>query len=51
VPFAGGEMIHARASSADKTFVRYDGLAHELLNEPEREQVLERLASWLAERS
>ena len=50
-PFAGGEMIHARASSADKTFVRYDGLAHELLNEPEREQVLERLASWLAERS
>jgi len=51
VPFAGAEMIHSRASSADKTFVRYDGFAHELLNEPERRRVLDDIAGWLDARA
>jgi acylglycerol lipase len=46
-PIAGSEMVMERAGSADKTFKRYDGLYHELLNEPEREQVLDDIADWL----
>lgn len=50
-PIAGARMIHDRASSDDKTFIVYDELYHELLNEPEREQVLEDLAGWLLARA
>jgi acylglycerol lipase len=47
VPIAGGEMVAERAGSEDKTFKRYDGLFHEILNEPERQQVLDDMADWL----
>jgi acylglycerol lipase len=50
-PYAGGRMVHDRASSDDKTFVHYDELYHELLNEPERERVLADLADWLLARA
>jgi acylglycerol lipase len=46
-PIAGSEMVIERAGSEDKTFKRYDGLFHEILNEPERQQVLDDLADWL----
>ena len=46
-PIAGSEMVVERASSEDKTFKRYDGLFHELLNEPERQEVLDDIADWL----
>jgi alpha-beta hydrolase superfamily lysophospholipase len=47
VPPAATDMIDERAGSADKTVIRYDGLYHELLNEPERERVLGDIADWL----
>jgi alpha-beta hydrolase superfamily lysophospholipase len=47
VPIAGGEMVAERAGSEDKTFKRCDGLFHEILNEPERQQVLDYMADWL----
>jgi acylglycerol lipase len=47
VPIAGGEMVAERAGSEDKTFKRYDGLFHEILNEPERQQVVNDMADWL----
>jgi acylglycerol lipase len=47
VPIAGGEMVAERAGSEDKTFKRYDGLFHEILNEPERQQVVDDMADWL----
>src|SRR4051812_24362180 len=47
VPIAGGEMVAERAGSEDKTFERCDGLYHEILNEPERQQVLDDMARWL----
>jgi acylglycerol lipase len=47
VPIAGSEMVVDRAGSEDKTFKRYDGLFHEILNEPERQQVLDDIAEWL----
>jgi acylglycerol lipase len=46
-PIAGSQMVVERAASEDKTFVRYDELFHEILNEPERQQVLDDIADWL----
>ncbi|GAC1318021.1 MAG: monoacylglycerol lipase [Thermoleophilaceae bacterium] len=48
-PIAGSEMIERRAGSADKTFRRYEGFYHEILNEPGRDEVLADLAAWLDE--
>jgi alpha-beta hydrolase superfamily lysophospholipase len=49
-PIAGSQMVVANAASSDKTFTSYDGLFHEILNEPERRQVLDDIAGWLDER-
>jgi alpha-beta hydrolase superfamily lysophospholipase len=51
VPPAAGDLVDARASSEDKTYFRYDGLYHELLNEPERDRVVGDIADWLDERT
>jgi len=40
-------MIYDRVSSTDKTLRLYDGLYHELFNEPERERVLADVTTWL----
>lgn len=42
--------LHARAASDDKTIRLYDGLYHEIFNEPEREAVLDDVTAWLVER-
>lgn len=46
----GSEELFGAASSADKTYKPYQGLYHDLLHEPEREQVLSDLAAWLTTR-
>lgn len=46
-PVGNSRAVHERASSADKTLKVYGGLYHEVFNEPEKEQVLAELASWL----
>jgi acylglycerol lipase len=51
VPPAASDLVDARASSEDKTYLRYDGLYHEILNEPERERVVGDIADWLDERT
>ncbi len=43
----GSKLLHERAGSLDKTLKLYDGFAHELLNEPEKEQVLADILAWL----
>ena len=43
----GAEELVRRAGTGDKTLLRYEGLFHELLSEPEREQVFTDLAAWL----
>ena len=40
-PPAGSVMLGERIGAADKTLTAYDGLFHEILNEPERETVLD----------
>jgi acylglycerol lipase len=44
-------MLQQRAGSPDKTVRFYDGLSHEVYNEPERQRVLADLQAWLDERA
>jgi acylglycerol lipase len=44
---AGSQMIYDRVSSTDKTLRFYEGLYHEILNEPEKDQVFADVATWL----
>lgn len=50
-PLTGSMMVHEAVSSPDKTLRRYPGLYHEVFNEPERNQILTDLISWLNDRS
>jgi alpha-beta hydrolase superfamily lysophospholipase len=50
-PPDGSRMVYAGAASSDKTLRVYEGLYHEVFNEPERELVMDDLVAWLAERS
>jgi alpha-beta hydrolase superfamily lysophospholipase len=43
-------FVHSRVGSADRTLLRYPGLYHEVLNEPERDRVLDDLVGWLLPR-
>lgn len=47
-PPRGSLMLSQRIGSTDKTLQSYAGLYHEILNEPERDQVLADLCGWLA---
>jgi alpha-beta hydrolase superfamily lysophospholipase len=51
VPPAAAELVYEKASSKDKTIKRYDGLYHEIVHEPERDQVIADLAGWLGAHS
>ena len=42
-----GPHVYDRAGSEDKTLKMYDGLWHEIFNEPERDHVLDDLTGWL----
>ncbi len=44
---SGSEMLYARVSSKDKTLKIYAGLYHEILNEPEQDQVKADIINWL----
>jgi alpha-beta hydrolase superfamily lysophospholipase len=46
-PPEGSVMLAQRISSPDKTVIALDGLAHEILNEPEQDHVLDEMCSWL----
>jgi lysophospholipase len=39
--------VYELASSDDKTIKRYEGLYHEILNEPERAAVVADMLAWL----
>lgn len=47
VPPAAGRMAHERASSTDKQIIEYEGLYHEVLNEPEQAKVMNDVVAWL----
>lgn len=43
----GSQQFYAQAGSTDKTLKLYDGFYHEVLNEPEKEQVMADVVAWL----
>jgi alpha-beta hydrolase superfamily lysophospholipase len=47
VPPEAATMVHDLAGSEDKTLIEYEGLFHEILNEPEQDEVLDDLVDWL----
>lgn len=51
VPYRGSVQLNEVACSRDKTLKLYDGLYHEVLNEPERDQVVADIVAWLDARS
>jgi alpha-beta hydrolase superfamily lysophospholipase len=46
----GTEMLFRRAETSDKTYNRYPGLYHELLNEFEKEQIMDDIIQWIKDR-
>jgi lysophospholipase len=47
----GAVLVSQRIGATDLTTKPYDGLYHEILNEPERERVLDDVCRWLAAHS
>ena len=47
IPPAASEVVRANAGSPDLTVKIYDGLYHELHNEPEQQEVLDGIVAWL----
>jgi acylglycerol lipase len=47
VPVSAGRLVDRLAGSPDKTLKVYDGLAHEVFNEPEKATVLKDVVTWL----
>ena len=44
---SGAQMLYEVASSPDKTLKVYEGMHHEVFNEPDRERVLKDVENWL----
>jgi acylglycerol lipase len=49
-PPSGSKMLGERLGAEDKSVKAYEGLYHEILNEPERDEVLADIRGWLAAR-
>ena len=45
---SGAQLLCDRSGSTNKTIKMYDGLYHEVFNEPDRERVLKDVEDWLA---
>lgn len=46
-PPTGSRLVDELASSEDKTLRLYDGLRHEILNEPEGPEIIAEIVAWL----
>jgi len=47
IPAQGVQEVFAAFGSTDKTLYIYPGLYHEVMNEPEKEQVFADILRWL----
>jgi alpha-beta hydrolase superfamily lysophospholipase len=50
-PVEGSVMLGERIGAADKSVIPYEGLYHEIFNEPEQSRVLDDLCGWLDARA
>jgi acylglycerol lipase len=48
---AGSRLVDERTGTQDSTLIAYDGLYHEVLNEPERDRVIADVADWIDARA
>lgn len=48
---SGSRLLHDRCGSTDKQLRLYEGLYHEIFNEPEQNMVLDEVVTWLDQRS
>ncbi len=48
--YRGTERLYNEAAVSDKTLKLYDGLYHELINEPEAEEVMSDIVEWIKNR-
>jgi acylglycerol lipase len=46
-PPSGSHLVNELAASDDKTLRIYNGLRHEILNEPERDEIIGEIVAWL----
>ena len=46
----GSQLLHDSVGSKDKTITLYDGLYHEIFNEPEGEKIFSELVNWMEQR-
>lgn len=46
----GSRQLHQQAASKDKTLHIFDGLRHEIFNEPQREMVIKTVVEWISKR-
>jgi len=46
----GSHKTYEKISSTDKTLRIYEGLYHEIMNEPERDRVYKDIAEWIGKR-
>jgi lysophospholipase len=46
-PPRGAEMLKQKLGASDLTVIPYEGLYHEILNEPEQERVMDDMLKWL----
>ena len=44
---SGAQMLHDRVASTDRKIILYEGLYHEVFNEPEHDRVLQEVETWL----
>ena len=50
VPVALSEKLYQRIPSLDKRLITYEGLYHEILNEPIKDEIINEIIQWLATR-
>ncbi|MDO9554182.1 alpha/beta hydrolase [Rhodonellum sp.] len=46
----GSDLLYGKISSRDKNLIKYPGLYHELLNEFEKEQIMDEILIWIEKR-
>lgn len=50
-PIEGSQALIAAVASTDKTLKTYDGVYHDMMNEPERDQIAADVIAWLMART
>ncbi|MDQ3989229.1 MAG: lysophospholipase [Actinomycetota bacterium] len=49
-PAAGSQLVHDGVASPDRTLRLCEGLWHEVMNEPERDEILDEIVGWISQR-